>query len=210
MTKMLIPLDGSQASEVVLPAASAIARACGHEIILFSVWDIGLDAPVQDPERVRDLADRGKAYLMTYLRGTAKKVEVEGIRCDPRVSAGHPAAEILAAITGSDIDLVAIATHGRRATSEGRRGSVADKVLRSCTEPILAVGPLSRTAERGRGPAPIRRILVLLDGSEDSERGLLFALELGPPLSAGIEVLRVVPKLLEEYGPRCLKATWHH
>jgi nucleotide-binding universal stress UspA family protein len=200
MTKMLIPLDASQASEVALPVASAIAKAFGHEIVLFSVWDIGLDAPIQDPERVRDLADRGKEYLMTYLRGAAREVELEGIRCDPRVTAGHPAAEILTAITGSDIDLVAMATHGRRATSEGRRGSVADKVLRNSVTPVLAVGPVSRTAQPEHRPASIRRILVPLDGTEDSERGLSFALELGPPLSASIEVLRVVPRLLEEYG----------
>ena len=169
-------------------------------MLLFSVWDIGWDAPIQDQERVRDLADRGSEYLRTYLRGVAKDVEQERIRCDTKVSAGHPAAEILAAITGSGIDLVAMATHSRTATTEGRRGSVADKVLRSSVSPVLAVGPISRAAAPGPRPALIRRILVLLDGTEDAERGLLFALELGPPLSASIEVLRVVPKLLEEYG----------
>jgi nucleotide-binding universal stress UspA family protein len=89
-------------------------------MILFSVWDIGWDTPIQDKERVRDLADRGRAYLKTYLNGVAKEVEQEGIRCDTSVSSGHAAVEILAAIYGSSADLVAMATHGRRATTEGQ------------------------------------------------------------------------------------------
>ncbi len=200
MKKMLVPLDGSQASEVVLPTARATAKACGYEMILFSVWDIGLDAATHDQERVRTLSDRGQEYLRTYLHGIAREVEQDGLRCDGDVRAGHPAVEILAAVTGLDIDLLAMATHGRRATTEGRRGSVADKVLRNSTVPVLAAGPISQPATPRPRPASIRRILVPLDGTDDAEQGLVFALKLARPLAARIEILTVVESPLEQYG----------
>jgi nucleotide-binding universal stress UspA family protein len=154
MKKMLVSLDGSQASEVVLPTASAIAEACGYEMILFSVSDIGWDAPIQDKERVRDLADRGRGYLKTYLNGVAKEVEQEGIRCDTSVSSGHAAVEILAAITGSSADLVAMATHGRRATTEG---VAAASPTKCCAALLFLSSPLVRLAAASRRDVDRRR-----------------------------------------------------
>jgi nucleotide-binding universal stress UspA family protein len=198
MKKMLVPLDGSQASEVILPTAGAIAKACGYEMILFSAWDIGLDAAIHDQERVRTLSDRGQEYLRTYLRGVAKESEQDGIRCDSRVGVGHPAVEILAAITGFGVDLLAMGTHGRRAKAEGRRGSVADKVLRASTVPVLAVGPWALADAL---PVVLRRILVPLDGSAASESGLALALDLAGSLGAEIALVNVLPHLFDHYGP---------
>ena len=198
MKKMLVPLDGSQASEVILPTAGAIAKACDYEMILFSAWDIGLDAAIHDQELGRTLSDRGQDYLRTYLRGVAKEGEQDGIRCDSRVAVGHPAVEILSAIAGFGIDLLAMSTHGRRAKADGQRGSVADKVLRASTVPVLAVGPWALADAL---PVVLRRVLVPLDGSAASESGLAVALDLAGSLAAEIVLVNVLPHLFDHYGP---------
>jgi nucleotide-binding universal stress UspA family protein len=111
---------------------------------------------------------------------------------------GHPAVEILAAITGFGVDLLAMGTHGRRAKAEGRRGSVADKVLRASTVPVLAVGP---GALADALPVVLRRVLVPLDGSAASESGLALALDLASSLGAEIALVNVLPHLFDHYGP---------
>jgi nucleotide-binding universal stress UspA family protein len=40
MRTMLVPLDGSRASESVLPYALAVARGCGYRVALLSVWEV--------------------------------------------------------------------------------------------------------------------------------------------------------------------------
>ena len=202
MKMMLVPLDGSQASEAVLPVATAVARAGGYEITLFSIWDVGLDdLMAANQERIRSLCERGVDYFRAYLRNLARELEADGVRCDLQVASGHPAAQILGAASAPGVDMVAMATRGRRATEAGRRGSVADKVLRACSVPVLAVGPLTVLARQAARKRPIRRILVPLDGSPESESSLPLALELARGLGARVELLRVVAPFADQAAP---------
>jgi nucleotide-binding universal stress UspA family protein len=56
---------------------------------------------------------------------------------------GDPAEEIVACARDSDIDLVAMATHGRTGLRQLIMGSVAEKVLRRLTIPVLLVRPFA-------------------------------------------------------------------
>jgi nucleotide-binding universal stress UspA family protein len=191
MTNMLIPLDGSQQSEAVLPVALTLARECGYEPILLAVWETGAEEPPESarPEIV-EMTDHGTECMRSYLHTVAPRVDEMGLAMTLEVRAGHPAVEIISAAQDRQADMIAMCTHGRRAVPGGRRGSVADKVLRGATVPVLAIGPL--VAPREADGVLIRRVLVPLDGSPDAEEALAPALELARGLGAAIGLLRIV------------------
>jgi nucleotide-binding universal stress UspA family protein len=197
MKKMLVPLDGSQASETALPVALSIAKGGEYGVILLSVWETLEGPPGPDIAGEEDLNQQGVEYLRTYLRGLSDHSYEAGLRCAMEVRCGHPAVEILTAISDLGVAMVALSTHGRRAKA-GRRGSVADKVLRASTVPVLAVGPW---ALGNAPPVQFRRLLVPLDGSAASESSLGVALNLAGTLHAEIDLMSVAPRLFDHYGP---------
>ncbi|MDO8617175.1 MAG: universal stress protein [Dehalococcoidia bacterium] len=197
MKTMLVPLDGSQASEAVLPAAIAIAKASDYAITLLSVWEIPEGLPEFAGFGEETLRVQGVEYLRKYLRSVAAHVEDAGVVCEIDAASGHPAVEVLGAIGELKTDMVALSTHGRRAQA-GRRGSTADKILRASSVPVLAVGPSAGLS--GAGVA-IRRVLVPLDGGAASESALALALGLAADQRAEVALLTVVPHLFEHYGP---------
>ena len=197
MKTILVPLDGSQASEAALPAATGIASGGDYTLTLLSVWEVVEGPPGIDRAEEENLRQQGMEYLHTYLRDVSGRVEDAGITCQTEVRSGHPAVEILTALGLLDAAMVALSTHGRRAKA-GRRGSVADKVLRASTAPVLAVGPRALT---DTSPMVLRRLLVPLDGSAESESSLDLALDLAGSLRAEIALLNVVPHLFDHYGP---------
>jgi len=197
MKKMLVPLDGSQASETALPVAVSIARGGDYRVILLSVWEALEGPPSPDIAGEEELSWQGVEYLRIYLRGVCERTDDAQPTCETEVRSGHPAVEILTAISDLDVAMVVLSTHGRRATA-GHRGSVADKVLRASTVPVLAVGPW---ALGNAPPVQLRRLLVPLDGSVASESSLGVALDLAGTLHAEIDLMSVVPRLFDHYGP---------
>jgi nucleotide-binding universal stress UspA family protein len=60
-----------------------------------------------------------------------------------KVLTGYAAEEILAAITNEKADLLVMGTHGRKGIDRILFGSVAEKVVKSATCPVLTVRPLA-------------------------------------------------------------------
>lgn len=199
--KILVALDGSSASQAVLPIAGYIAQAGGYELTLLAVWEMGpQDAETLGPRTAEALRAHGAANMRSYLDNVARSLEEQrGLKPAIEVRAGHPAIEIMDAAAHLGSDLIAMATHGRRGATAATRGSVADKLLRGSKVPVLAVGPLSL---HGIDPAEVRieRILAPLDGTSESESALPIAAELARGASAEIHLLRVVPPILSDYG----------
>lgn len=199
MKTMLVPLDGSSLSETVLPVAMAIAGGAGYQVALLSVWEaLPEELEAIGEEHVRELRDHGLKYFRTYLGNIGEVLRQKGIETITEVRAGHPAAEILGAAVELEADMIAMATHARQGVSYGRRGSVADKVLRGSTIPILVLGPRSLESWPP-SEVRIRSLLVPLDGSSESESALPLAVELARQLSAKVSLLRVAPQLLGRY-----------
>ncbi len=92
-----------------------------------------------------------------------------------------------------DDDLIVMATHGRSGVIRWTLGSVAEKVLHSTRIPLLLVRPAK--ADSATAAAPIRKILVPLDGSELSQSVLPFTESLANSLGAAVVLMRSVPTL---------------
>jgi nucleotide-binding universal stress UspA family protein len=190
MRKILVPLDGSPLSETAIPYALALARGTDAELCLLSVWEVlPEELETVGANHAKTLRQQGVRHFRAYLDNVAQTLTCP-VCCEVR--SGHPAFEILLAASQMEVDLIVMASHGRRGPDERRRGSVADKVLRGCTAPVLIVGP---DIIQGGEPPPavIRSLLLPLDGSAESEAALDVALETARLTGAQITLLRVVP-----------------
>jgi len=133
--KVLVCLDGSSFSEQVLQYASEEATASSKKLVLLQVANIATTLP--EPERVA--AEKAKAK--TYLNKKAKSLKEMGIDTECVVIFGDPGRAIVDYAENSDIDLIAIATHGRGGITRMIFGSVAEYVIRNSKLPILLIRP---------------------------------------------------------------------
>jgi nucleotide-binding universal stress UspA family protein len=166
---MLVPLDGSELSEVVFPYAKELAGRLGLDVILLHVHspEEGGAVPLHrayiehKAELIKQKSQEVQEKVGSGSVGPAIKVRGE-------LAVGHPAEEILRFAGENDIDLILMATHGRSGIRRWVMGSVADKVLRAAKVPVWLVRagiPEGIVYDKW----PQRTILVPLDGSELAE-----------------------------------------
>jgi nucleotide-binding universal stress UspA family protein len=142
---VLVPLDGSELSEQVLEPALALGALTGADHTLLrvipSVTDYSLGYSGAGSRR--PLADRQKAGAWSYLRRVADRQGGPTLRVQPRVVLDEqPAARaILNYAQTQDADLIALATQGRGGLARLFRGSVADRVVRGASVPVLVFRP---------------------------------------------------------------------
>jgi nucleotide-binding universal stress UspA family protein len=160
--KILVPLDGSQNAESVLPFAGEIAAASGAQLLLVTaveqvgVWDATLSVTV---------LDRESNVATEYLADAAKRAAEGGAAVATKVLRGAAAEAVLAEADESGADLIAITTHGRSGISRWLFGSVATHILEHARVPLLTLRPKEGADKGAPGPA-VKKIIVPLDGSE--------------------------------------------
>jgi nucleotide-binding universal stress UspA family protein len=196
--RIVVPLDGSQWSETVLPYVAQIAGSFKSDVTLIgaihnpATW---VDFLMQiDTGREVDLA-------RSYLEHQREELANRGIDGETSIALvhGEPAQAILDYAKVDHSDLVAMTTHGRSGVTRWAWGSVADKVLHSTDLPLLLVRPRENASQ---GPAQaIRKILVPLDGSELSQSVLPFAETLAKALGASVVLFHAaLPPMLAYPG----------
>jgi nucleotide-binding universal stress UspA family protein len=141
---VLVPLDGSRASETVLGALPGlIATEGGTRVTIVSVIQRPFPlATTYLPHAVSEerLLQERKKSLEKYLSEVKQKLEGEGLVVGSEVMAGDDAARALLEFVGREqVDLIALSTRGRGGVSRFFLGSVADKLVRGASVPILAV-----------------------------------------------------------------------
>lgn len=148
--KIMVPLDGSELAECVLPHVETIARGSETKNIIFVRVLEPLYFPAGESADwsgiTREEIDTGKKLeaerrtaAENYLNQLANLVDYGNASIQTELLAGK-AGEILTDYTvKNEIDLVIIATHGRSGVSRWARGSVADRILHSSCAPVLMV-----------------------------------------------------------------------
>jgi nucleotide-binding universal stress UspA family protein len=155
--RVLVPLDGSEVAEAILPFAEQVAGPLDAEVVLLRVIEplsptelvasAGVVAP--DTFMLRDMD--AKQYLSEVQRRLSKK----GLRVRTQVANGPPAKEILVAAQAISADLIAMVTHGRSGLGRVLLGSVAEAVLRASPVPVLLIRNAAKTDDRtGHGTQP--------------------------------------------------------
>jgi len=142
--KILVPLDGSDLAECVLPHVESIAKGCGVEEVIFlrvveSFHQICDFEGCLSQETINSIDTDSKATAESYLSQLIKRTRYDGVSVKPEVITGTPTESIAGYAIKNSIDLITIATHGRSGISRWSWGNVADRVLRSSCVPILMV-----------------------------------------------------------------------
>jgi nucleotide-binding universal stress UspA family protein len=144
--KILAPLDGSNLSECSLPHVAAVASGCNvPEVILFRVVEtiyIGTDSSPDSGIVYSQLIEQNQKEAEKYITSITDKVKQQyGLNAQPVLAYGNPAEQMLDYAERNRIDLIIMTTHGRSGVSRLLFGSVADRVSRHSTVPILIIAP---------------------------------------------------------------------
>jgi nucleotide-binding universal stress UspA family protein len=150
--KILVPLDGSELAECVLPHVESIAKGCSVPNLVFVRVVEPAHLPVatefagggsfseEDAAKARKRQDEhNRAEAKQYLNNIIKQGTYDGAALKAEVIMGKPADSIAEYAEKKGVDLIVIATHGRSGISRWVYGSVADKVLRSACVAVLMV-----------------------------------------------------------------------
>ena len=82
-----------------------------------------------------------QAEVEQSLAGAKERLSEAGLKVRVETLFGRPANKIIEYSVKEEVDLIAMATHGRSGFSRWVFGSVAEKVLRAAARPILLIRP---------------------------------------------------------------------
>lgn len=144
--KILVPLDGSELAEKVLPHVTALAKRPGTEVTLATVvqFTMGAAGAKLDamPEAVAERKGALKAEALIYLEKVQRDLKDKGVTAHCVALEGDVASQVIAFAEQKGFDLIAMATHGRSGIDRFVMGSIAEKVVRGTVKPVLLVRSL--------------------------------------------------------------------
>ena len=150
--KIMVPLDGSELAECVLPHLTTIVKGCGSPAVVLvrvaepATWLFGTgtdgarvyteEQAAQDRQR---LAVLEAAEAEKYLNSVASRVQLGNAAIQTAVLKGKASEALADYASKNGVDLIVMSTHGRSGVSRWLLGSVADRLMRSAEVPVLMV-----------------------------------------------------------------------
>jgi len=111
--KILVPLDGSNVAEGVLPHASALAYSEGAELILLTISaNPALDFVFSDPGLADRAMEEQEEHSKTYMTKIESELKAAGFKTSTLLRIGDVAETILEVAEELHIDIIAMSTHG--------------------------------------------------------------------------------------------------
>lgn len=147
--RILVPLDGSQRAECVLPLAGALAAQHGSQIILAHVVrkpELLRRAPPSrdDQELANALTERNRLEASRYLEEVRTRLSQPAeVRLQIE---DHVAATLQQLAQDEKVDLVLLSAHGSSGGTRWPYGSLATSFILYGTKPLLIVQDLPRQA----------------------------------------------------------------
>jgi len=147
---ILVPLDGSERAERVLPHVQALAKQRGAELVDVVLLRV-CEPPIilsDYPEAIMELSweehvEKEKAWAKKagerYLAGVQNRLSNAGLRVQSEVLLGNPIDEIIDYSNRNPFNLIVLGTHGRTGAIRWAYGQVADKLLQRSTSPLFLV-----------------------------------------------------------------------
>ncbi len=193
ISHILVPLDGSELAERILPCIAFLAKGLKCPVTLLHVVDSAILPNVPETAHkalVEQLIAREKEEAQKYLQHQKRWLEDRGVSAASEIVAGSPVATVVSVANAQQASLIAMSTHGRSGINRLFLGSVADGVLHTATAPLLLYHPREDQTEK---ESQFEEIVLPLDGSPFSEEALPVAIDLAKGLSIPITVVRAIP-----------------
>lgn len=132
---ILVPVDFETVSMKAIDLAKQLAGKMGAEVVLVHVYQLPVYTyPGLEPALLPGFHTEVSAAAARAVKELAAQ---QGVRALLRE--GDPASEILAAALEAKATMIVMGTHGRRGFAHLFLGSVAEKVIRKSTTPVLTV-----------------------------------------------------------------------
>jgi nucleotide-binding universal stress UspA family protein len=157
--KVLHPTDFSQCALQAESRAVELLEPLDGELVLLHVL---VEAPLYSEapfsmskahvillgERVQNVYNAHRAWAEHSLMARARELRDRGIKASWRLQAGVPYEEIVKVADEERVDMIALGTHGRGGLNRLLMGSVADRVIRLASCPVLTVREAKSEASR--------------------------------------------------------------
>lgn len=151
---LIVPLDGSELAESVLPHVEALAKQRGKEpldVVLVRVSEIMTIPNYYSPDIsgvslnwgniLQEETIRRKQAAKDYLEGIEKRFKKNNIKVKSVVIEGRPQDEVVEYANKVPYSMIIMATHGRSGISRLVYGSVAANILHGVDRPIFMIKP---------------------------------------------------------------------
>jgi len=161
--KIMVPVDFSECSDVAMQYAAMLARRLNASVFLVHViqpFTYGMTETFNLVDHYTAL----KTIAGPLLDQARKKLSKQGVSVETDLLSGPAHHEILKKAGRAKADLIVMGTHGRTGVEHFLMGSVAEKVVRLSSCPVLTVRPgkASKAARTKRGSGLKRRAGVTL------------------------------------------------
>jgi nucleotide-binding universal stress UspA family protein len=201
---ILVPLDGSQLAECVLPHAAAFARSFEAEITLLRILEknqTGVSAQLFD--LLNWQIQKTKASL--YLEEIKGRIKEPNIRVQAVILEGLVAEGINEYAQNQAMKLIILSSHGRHGLTQWGISSITQKIILSAPTSVLIVRAHQQNIPSGELSAiPLyHHILVPLDGSQRAEHVLPIITQLAHAHKPTIHLVHVVhpPEMARQMPP---------
>jgi len=185
--KILVPIDFSERSTKALEVADMFAELFGGMVTPFYSH-----LPISELDEPYALGISTKIYqkfdeLEKTLLNRAKEVSQQKVSkerlTDPIVTMGNAAESIIN--SSEKFDYVIMSTHGRTGFSRLLLGSVAEKVLRLASTPVMVVKNDSDVKD-------FKKILLTTDFSENAAQAFPYAIDIAKRSGGTIDLVHVL------------------
>jgi nucleotide-binding universal stress UspA family protein len=209
--KILVPLDGSQLAEKVLPYAIQLTSRFQAETVLLHVFGAGeSQSLVTSKAYIEHIAEKVRMQLQEIPpKAQFSKGKVPAV-IKAEILTGDAPSAILEYADKSETDLIIMSKHGHSGFGHWLMGNVAHKVFSVSRIPVLIIHPANTdNIEQSGWP---RNVLVPLDGSKMSETVLSHVEDLFNQGQFGGEVTLVKvcepPDLIADYPAAIMELPW--
>lgn len=185
--RLIVPLDGSQLAEAVLPVVESIALAAQSTVVLLHVLERGAPSTIHGERHLQ-----AEDEATTYLEGLADRFRAKGIPLEAHaheVPEGDVARSIVAHVAEEGGDLIVLCTHGTGGVRDLLFGSIAQQVLKKGLVPVLLVRAVPEGVSEPFAP---ERVLVPIDGTAGAEAAVTPAEDMAGLFNATLHIVMVV------------------
>lgn len=198
--KILVPTDGSDASNNAIDYAAKLAKMYEGELLILNVVRTDVVTTPRQMDR-----DSTKKKIMEEREEAAKNIvgwsvnnaERLGVKAEGIIRYGLPDKEIVTLVVErDDIDLIVMGAYGKNFLERQIVGSKTEGVLRKMPEldvPLVVVPKLAEDIKAGGG-----WILVPTDGSKPSDNALEYAAEVAKLYEGELLIMNVIRKGIRE------------
>jgi nucleotide-binding universal stress UspA family protein len=189
---VLVPIDFSERSLEALETALSLTKQTGAQLHLIHVcapdypFTTVMAMPIALP--LMQVAQG----VRRHLKGVAKKYGVELRPGNTHAVEGNPFEEICGIASEQKIDLIVATTRGNTGMKHLLLGSTAERIVRYSPCPVLVVHPKAKNGKPARSNLMFGKILVPIDFSDCSLKGLEYAKTLAKEFGSKLVLLNSV------------------